>query len=133
MIVKTLNNMKETEFYKQPLKLMYSKVFTQDNKMAFDFAHKFLFPNGFFLSDENKEQIVKILNDEIPDRPKKLNLSYTNGIIYHTDETHNKREFIIIRGWGGLTGVGGKHLDPDEACKIQNDFAEAIINKLQNQ
>lgn len=40
------------------------------------------------------------------------------------------KPFIMIRGWGRLTSIFGFHLDHDVARKIQDDFAEWILNKL---
>ena len=40
------------------------------------------------------------------------------------------KPFIMIRGWGRLTGMCAFHLDHDVARKIQDDFAEWILNKL---
>ena len=38
--------------------------------------------------------------------------------------------FIMIRGWGHLTGMCALHLDHDVARKIQDDFAKWIVDKL---
>jgi len=38
--------------------------------------------------------------------------------------------FILIRGWGNLTGIGGYNFDSEKASKIQDDFRDWIIYKL---
>lgn len=37
---------------------------------------------------------------------------------------------IRIRGWRHLIGIGGLHLKPEEAVKIQDEFIKYIINKI---
>lgn len=39
---------------------------------------------------------------------------------------------IRVRGWGKLTGVGGFKLSTDEAVKIQDEFVNYILTKLNN-
>ena len=39
-------------------------------------------------------------------------------------------EVISIRGYGYLTGVGGLKLPHDEAAKIQDEFGQYIVDKL---
>lgn len=41
-------------------------------------------------------------------------------------------KIILLRGWGHLTGVGGLHLPPDVAAKIQDEFGEWIAKTLNN-
>ena len=61
-----------------------------------------------------------------------MNLLSEEYIIYHVSPEGIKHEFIIIRGWGGLTGVGGMTLEPEIAIQMQNDFAQFIIDKLKS-
>jgi hypothetical protein len=68
-----------------------------------------------------------------------LGLEPIKGIdlsIGKTDETlilNNGKEFITIRGWGNLTGIGGYNFDAEKASKIQDDFRDWIIYKLSTQ
>lgn len=39
-------------------------------------------------------------------------------------------KIFFVRGWGMLTGIGGYNLNPSIACKIQNNFANYILNNL---
>jgi len=122
-----------SDVFKLPLKLYYSKVFS-DNRMAFDFAMKMLYKNAVTLTPEIQETIVSILNKEdavVANFNVPTVFAYENGIIYVFDNDGNKREFIILRGWGMLTGTGGDlHLKPEDAAKIQDDFAEYIMSTL---
>jgi hypothetical protein len=115
------------EYIKFPLSLHHGKVFTSNNSMAFDFAFRFLYPDGMIISEEQQAIIVDILNGNTIKKIQTSGLTLKNdGIIYFDDKV-----FIIIRGWGNLTGIGGFHLSSDEAAKIQDEFAKYIINTLQ--
>lgn len=106
-----------------PLELYWGKVFANGH-MAFDFPEKFLYANSITLSDSDKNHIVDILNGKY-DKKIDLELTYKNNNIYAGDH-----EFIIIRGWGHLTGCGALNLPVEEAARIQDDFANYIISKL---
>lgn len=73
------------EAYKLPLNRMYSKVFTSDGNMAFDFAFKMLFKDAKETSDEEKKLIIDKLNGKEVDIKFK-NLHYKAGIIYDNNE-----------------------------------------------
>ena len=75
-------------------------------------------------SEAIMERTCKILNDEI--LPQKLvNIEYKSGKVLL-----NGRDFLIIRGWGSLTGLCGLNLPPDEAAIIQDKFGEWVTMKL---
>lgn len=94
------------------------KVFTSDDKMAFDWLDNFT--PGF------KKKIIAIINGE--QNPPHKDKFYRDGItIYHKDII---MPILRIRGWGYLTGVGGLHLSEDEAIRIQNEFGDYIIKQL---
>jgi len=106
-----------------PLENYHSKVFANGH-MAFDFPQKWLYENCDEVSIEDQDKIIDILNGK--DNSKSdLELTYKDATIYQ-----NGKEFIIIRGWGHLTGCGGLNLNEDEAVIIQDDFANYIIEKL---
>ena len=115
------------DYYKFPLSIWKScdiKVFTKDNVMAFDFA--FSIGNikpAHNLKLEQKEKIVRILNGSEEKLKKQHNFSYKNGTIYIDNIA-----FIVIRGWGHLTG--SLNLDTKKAREIQDEFADYIIKKL---
>jgi hypothetical protein len=120
------------DVYKGPFTRRYSKVFTKDYGMAFDFPMPMLaslFPNYYPLSEQSQDDILKLLNGK-SGHIEDLRLHYdpTNTIIY-ANEIH---PFIIVRGWGHLTGTGthALKLSAEEAVKIQTDFAHFIISRL---
>lgn len=61
------------------------------------------------------------------------NRRMTNNVEYDKDTgfiTVDGFKFILIRGWGYLTGVGGLNLPDDEAIAIQDDLAKYIVERL---
>ena len=77
-----------------------------------------------FNDEETRNKTIQILNGELVDY-KGQNATLKDGIIYIDDV-----EFIMIRGWGNLTGVGAYNLDGEYASRIQDTLAEYIIEKL---
>jgi len=77
-----------------------------------------------------QESCIKILNGEIT--PTKENkFVHKDGMIY-LDKDGELHEFILIRGWGSLTGTGAYNLDGKFAAKIQDSLANYIVGKLSN-
>ncbi|MCK9416529.1 hypothetical protein M0Q97_07730 [Candidatus Dojkabacteria bacterium] len=117
------------DYFKFPLVYDDGLVFTSDYGRAFDFPLHYLYPNAVNLTEESQQKIVELLNNPtIKFEPKThLNLRFDedNAIIYQDD-----KEFIIIRGWGHLTGCGALNLDGQTATKIQNEFAYYIVETL---
>lgn len=78
-------------------------------------------------NDEVNKHIVDIINGE--------SLSIAGRKFTHKDGEiiSNGEVWIIIRGWGNLTGTGAHHLSVEEASNIQDTFAEFIVNTLNGQ
>ena len=75
-----------------------------------------------------QESCIRILNGEIS--PTKENkFLHKDGTIY-LDKEGELHDFILIRGWGNLTGTGSYNLDGEYAGKIQDSLAEYIVEKL---
>lgn len=71
-----------------------------------------------------RSQIVGIINGD--SKPTKINnFIHDDGMI-----SKDGIDYILIRGWGNLTGTGGHNLPAEEAANIQDTFAEYIISKL---
>ena len=118
------------EYFKFPLRMWENfsiKVFTSDNKMAFDWL--------IDIPVESKQKLLDRING-IDSTPYKVTKEYWhhNGIIYCKllSGQHAGKEFKLcrIRGWGMLTGVGGYALDSREASFIQDNFAEYCVKML---
>ena len=113
------------KYYKFPLKMwkdFYSKVFTQDNNMAFDWLLPY---------DEKynalKENLLNKINGEDVNIEKTF--FHKEGYIYARGKVTNIK-VALIRGWGMLTGVGGYNLPADKATEIQDAFAEYCVEML---
>jgi len=74
----------------------------------------------------DKSRCLGILNGEITEYNRQ-DVKNDNGEI-----TINGHPFILIRGWGNLTGSGAYNLKEEYACKIQDTLAEFIVEKLNN-
>lgn len=42
----------------------------------------------------------------------------------------NGKVFLVVRGWGHLTGSGGLALPAEEATSIQDEFAIFVMSRL---
>lgn len=123
-----------SKYYKFPLKMWEGttgKVFTDDNKMAFDW----LLPYGKQYNGI-KQRLLDRVNgyDYTPWGIKKTFYENDNGhIVCKIEEGENagkEIKVLLIRGWGMLTGVGGYHLPAEEASKIQDEFTAHILRCL---
>jgi hypothetical protein len=119
-------------YFKFPLKMwehMEIKVFTADNKMAFDWLVN--------IPRKTKESLIERINGfntEPYKIPKKY--WYEDGIVHcrilEGDNAGKEYKLFRIRGWGMLTGVGGYNLTGDVAATIQDTFAEYCVKMLNN-
>jgi hypothetical protein len=113
------------KYYKFPLKMwkdFYSKVFTQENNMAFDW----LLPYGEKYNDLKEKLLNKINGEEV-----NINKTFYHkeGYIYARGEVIDIK-VALIRGWGMLTGGGGYNLPQEKAAEIQDAFAEYCVKAL---
>ncbi len=69
------------------------------------------------------DRLCQILNDE-QTSTKNPNLTYSTPEILM-----NGKPFLTVRGWGALKSLCST---PEDAAKIQDDFAEWVITKLCN-
>jgi hypothetical protein len=115
----------ELNFYTRPFRLTEYGGWVYDAKSNFVFQ----FEKPFTRDKEAMQNIIFRLNaldketEKIPD----YNLTLKNPIEIYSNES----PFIMIRGWGGLTGIGGHNFDSEKASKIQDDFAQYLLYILQ--
>ncbi len=77
---------------------------------------------------EMRKKILDSLNSDTHEPIKELDLTVNPGDL---NEIFNKGELIItIRGWGNLTGTGANNFSEEKAAKIQDDFRDWILYKL---
>ena len=118
------------KIYELPLARRGFMVFTKEYEKAFDFPFPLLFKNCYQFTDEQKDDIVRKLNGEqIAFAFSDLRYNPDNTIVY-VKQFGVEKEFIVVRGWGHLTGTGGLNLPPDQAAAIQNAFGEYIVKTL---
>ena len=122
----TVNN-EFKEYYKFPLKMwefMAIKVFTDDNKMAFDWLVN--------VPRDTKQKLIDRINGVNTESYKTKKTFYQkDGIVYcRIEDKDQELKLFRIRGWGMLTGVGGYNLPIDKATEIQDAFADYCVEML---
>ena len=103
---------------------LYTEPFKDTSRIGWVYSgNNFVFQ---FLSDndETNKKCLQILNGELLEY-NRHDVKHLNGEILVND-----RPFILIRGWGNLTGGGAYNLDAEYASKIQDSLAEFIVEKL---
>lgn len=115
------------EYYKFPLKMwefMDIKVFTDDNKMAFDWLVN--------VPRDIKQKLIDRING-VNTEPYKTKKTFyqKDGIVYCQIENKDQElKLFMIRGWGMLTGIGGYNLSVDKAAEIQDTFTNYCVEML---
>lgn len=115
------------QYYKLPLKMwefMDIKVFTDDDKMAFDWLIN--------IPRDIKQKLIDRINgvDTEPYKTKKV-FYQKDGIVYcRIEDKDQELKLFRIRGWGMLTGIGGYNLPTDKAAEIQDVFADYCVEML---
>lgn len=115
------------QYYKLPLKMwefMNIKVFTDDNKMAFDWLIN--------VPRDTKQKLIDRINGGNTEPYKTKKTFYLkDGIVYcRIEDKDQEVKLFRIRGWGMLTGVGGYNLSTDKAAEIQDAFADYCVEML---
>jgi len=112
------------KIYKLPFKCDdYNYVWTDNGTMALTFDID-------YCEEYQRDVMLKVVN--------KLNgdssIKFKNKFELKDDiEFYYDNEFAFtIRGWGHLTSPGGLNLSMDEAANIQDDFAQWILETLNN-
>lgn len=115
------------QYYKLPLKMwefMEIKVFTDDNKMAFDWLIN--------IPRDTKQKLIDRINGiNIEPYKTKKTFYQKNGVVYcRIEDKDQELKLFRIRGWGMLTGIGGYNLPADKAAEIQDAFANYCVEML---
>ena len=103
---------------------MEIKVFTDDNKMAFDWLIN--------IPRDTKQKLIDRINGVNTESYKTKKTFYQkDGIVYcQIEDKDQEIKLFRIRGWGMLTGVGGYNLPADKAAKIQDAFTNYCVEML---
>lgn len=115
------------QYYKLPLKMwefMDIKVFTDDDKMAFDWLVN--------IPRDTKQKLIDRINGiNIEPYKTKKTFYQKDGIVYcQIEDKDQEIKLFRIRGWGMLTGIGGYNLPADKAAEIQDAFADYCVETL---
>lgn len=112
-----LENLAFKDLYQFPFhETKYSSwVYDNDSNFIFQFE---------FSDKETRRKTLEILNGELLEY-KRQEVTHDRGEIFV-----NGQLFILIRGWGNLTGTGAYNLKGEYAAKIQDTLAEYIVEKL---
>ena len=116
----------ELNFYTRPFHLAEYGGLVWDAKQNFVFR----FEKPITRDRDTMQNIIFRLNALKPEDEKlpEYNLTLKNPIqIYHNNEP-----FIMLRGWSGLTGIGGHNFSLEKASKIQDDFVKYFLYKVCN-
>lgn len=103
---------------------MEIKVFTDDDKMAFDWLIN--------VPRDIKQKLIDRINgiNNEPYKTKKI-FYQKDGIVYcRIEDKGQELKLFRIRGWGMLTGVGGYNLPADKAAEIQDAFTNYCVEML---
>jgi len=77
-----------------------------------------------YKAQDELANIIKLLNGEGGEKYDK------KDVVVDKAELYIKGNFILVRGWGELTGVGALALPIDKASKIQNGFIDWIVKTI---
>lgn len=97
-------------------------IYTKDNEMAFNYLDEEKIDNN------DLTEIYGIVNAINGYGPGTFNASINpeHNDIIQIDGVDK----LLIRGWGNLTAPGSHNLSNVEAIKVQDDFAEWIVEQL---
>lgn len=112
---------KATEIFKGPYTTDGSYIYDCNNQMCLMAGDCENYP------EEMLTRICEILNHT---KPTKGNhgVSVKDGNIYL-----NWDLILVVRGWGYLTGAGCLNLSVQDARKIQDEFAQHVVNCLRGE
>jgi hypothetical protein len=121
----------ELKFYNRPFHQAKYGTWVYDAKSNFVFQFESKYDEkGEYIDGvkELQQEVIFSLNslDSEPIEQLKLSVDTNDEIMILNDGL----PFILIRGWGNLTGIGGYNFDSEKASKIQDDFRDWIIYKL---
>lgn len=107
------------DVYKLPLTFdewTMTYIWTANGIMAF---------NCLIREKETRDKILGILNGTLNNKITD-EVTYEGGYIKVAGNS-----ILLLRGWGQhLTGCGALNSPPKQAAKIQDDFANWVVNKL---
>ena len=122
-IMKVNKKLTFIDVYQLPLRFNeYSKTYVWSKNNIMTFTQLVGYKDSDFVYIQ---KLLDIINSDTSEVVKDAE--------YIVDKGHIRidgKPVFLLRGWGHLTGVGALNLDDKTAAKIQDDFAEWVVNKL---
>lgn len=118
----------ELDFYKPKFKCRFGIDWVYDSNKNFVFQFEF---NDFHTKQYEKlvnEFMESLNNDSLKPTKHKIYFSDVNGELFIV-ENGVKKLFVVIRGWGNLTGTGSHNLSGERASEIQDNFVKYFLWK----
>lgn len=112
---------KATDIFKAPYTTDGAYIYDANNQMCLMSADCGNYP------EDMMKRICEIINGSKPTQGNP-SVSMDGPNIYLNGDI-----LAVVRGCGYLTGTGGLNLSPDEAAKIQDDFASFVVNCLRGE
>lgn len=110
---------------KLTFKEVYQLPLTVDDYMSYIWSANGVMTFDNLIDDKNVlSEILEILNGT-SEKKVTCEVMYEKGYIKIAGQP-----ILLLRGWGHLTGCGALNLPPNQAAKIQDDFANWVVNKL---
>lgn len=110
--------MKALEIYKPPFTSDGCYVWSANNVMSLMVA------DTVDNSEALLQRVCDLLNGTVATDKKPVITYYGPEILL------NGKVFLVVRGWGHLTGSGGLALPAEEATSIQDEFARFVMSRL---
>ena len=116
------------EYFKLPMQLIGGKCIDSEGRMLFDFMSSWYnFDNKVIISKEAQNRILECFNSDKYLTNPELKFSFDKESCL---VLLNGMPFILIRGWGYLTGTGGLNLSSEKAIEVQNSLGEYLAEQL---
>ncbi|WP_290193474.1 hypothetical protein [Paramuribaculum intestinale] len=112
---------KATEIFKGPYSTDGIYIYDCNNQMCLMAGDCENYP------EQMLGRICEILNNTKPTKGNPA-VSVEDGHIYLNGDL-----ILVVRGWGYLTGAGCLNLSNEEALKIQDEFAQHVVNCLRGE
>lgn len=107
------------DVYKLPLRL-------DEYSMSYIWSSNGVMTFTTLVNDESFiKEILGILNGDLTIKLNEIDVTYDGEYI-----KMDGHAILLLRGWGHLTGCGALNIPTEKAAKIQDDFANWVVNKL---
>ena len=107
----------------------FSDVYDFDGNLVFQFADNSTLLKNFYPFDSIKKRaIVELIkSNKFIHNFIKLNFDSSLFSVQNAHILYDNKDFIIVRGWGHLTGIGGLNLSENNAKEIQDKLINHIL------